>query len=230
MSEPRLRPVEELILAGVAERFQQVFNCLCAITNTYEKIKAVQQLFDGRPVQYPYALISVRSVEQNVNSYQTNYISRRGLQAVIHDSLDAAYTVRLMPTIIDLEIEFHTDQFDLGLDRSALSYAKSWLFARRLGYMKFNAEYGRLVLGISADLDSNIILPSRENMAEGETVYKVESTMRIFGYMSQAELGTVGIVQNLVQTDTVSDPVPQPVTIETSTQVWALPSNMRTQW
>jgi len=229
MAEMRVAPVEEMILVGVAQRFQQVFGCPCIVNNTYEKMQAIKQLFDGKPVRYPYATISVKAVYPNTDSYATNYIARRGLQAVVFDSNNAAYTVRLLPTNFDLEIEYHADQFDLAQNRSVLAFAKSWLFARRLGYMKFNLEYGRLVLGISADLIPTLQLPSRENLAENETVYKVGGAMTVKGYMSQAEMGMIGIVQETAITESLDLPN-KPITIETSTPVvWAIPSGLGNQ-
>lgn len=225
MAEARLRPVEELILSGVAKRFQQVFDCLPVITNTYEKVRVIKQLFDGKPVVYPFATIIVRSVYPNTESWNTNYMARRGLQAVVHDSNNAAYTVRLLPTCFDLDIEYHTNQFNLGLSNSVLAFAKNWLFARRNGYMKFDAQYGRLNLKIQSDLDANVVLPTLENTADEEPVYVVRASMTVKGYMSQAELGTIGIVQDVEVTESYQDPPRYTNTTTSEPVFWAVPKS-----
>jgi len=203
----RLRPVEELILKGLSDRFQQVFGCINVFTNTYEKMRVVQQMFDGRPVKYPYAIFMTKAMYQNTDSWNTNYMARRGMQAVVHDSNNAAYTVRLMPTSFDIDVEFYTNQFNLGLESSVLSYAKQWLFARRTGSLKFETEYGRLVLQTQVELAPNVQIPTMENQAEGESVYIVKGSMTVHGYTSQAELGTVGIVQEVELEQTIGPAV-----------------------
>lgn len=203
----RLRPIEELILKGLSDRFQQVFGCINTFTNTYEKMRVVQQMFDGKAVRYPYMVLMMKGMYQNIESWNTNYMARRGLQAVVHDSNNAAYTVRLMPTSFDIDVEFYTNQFNLGLEGSVLSFAKQWLFARRIGSLKFETEYGRLVLQNNVELAPNVQIPTMENQAESESVYVVKASLTLQGYTSQAELGTVGIVQKVEVEETIGPAV-----------------------
>lgn len=203
----RLRPVEELILKTFTDRFQQVFGCLATLTNTYEKMRVVNQMFAGKQPEYPYAVFIVKGMYQNTESWNTNYMARRGLQAVVHDSNNAAYTVRLMPTSFDLDVEFYTNQFNLGLESSVLSYAKQWLFARRTGSLKFETKYGRVVLQNQVELAPNVQIPTMDNQAESESVYTVKSALTIHGYTSQAELGNIGIVQEVEVEQTIGPAV-----------------------
>lgn len=199
MDQISIPPVEEMIIDGLCKRFQQVFNCPVLHTNGYEKVTALKEALAGKQVEYPFALVTVKGMSQNNESWSSHELARRGLQVVIQARQGQAWKVKLLPTNFDLEIEYHTNTF-MGKRGCAVRALSRWLFARRLGFLKFNVEYGRLVLNIGNSMTEAPDVPERESIAEGESVYKIPFSMTIHGYVSQPELQRQGIVKEVIQT------------------------------
>ncbi len=190
-----IQPIEDFVFEGLARRMSQVFGCRCIHTNANDKTKAIARLFEGKQVTYPYMFIVLQSLSQNTDSYTTNRLARRGVS--IHSSDSQSHTVRMLPTNFEFEIEYVTNKFKSLEQGSVLSFSRRWLFARRCGYLKFNIKYGRLALWISSTLGDTVAIPSLENKVETETAYKSTVNLTVHGYISEPELGTQGIVQDL---------------------------------
>lgn len=191
-------PVEELILDGICERFQQVFGCPTLHTNGYEKITALQNALAGKAVEYPYAVATLKGISPDTESWSGHEMARRGLNVVINSQSNQAWKAKLLPVRMDMQIEYHTNAFT-GRKGSALRALSRWLFARRLGYLKFNVQYGRVVLGIGTELAEAPEVPERENITESETVYKIPFSLTIRGWVSQPELQRQGVVKEVIQ-------------------------------
>lgn len=191
-----IQPIEDFVFEGLGNRIQQVFGCRCIYTTANDKTQVLARLSEGKKVEYPYIFMTLQNMGPNTESYATNRIARRGLAVTVGDN--QAQTVRLLPTNFELEIEFITNKFKGFEQGSVLAFARRWLFARRCGYLKFNIKYGRLALWVSATLGEQVTVPQLENKVETETSYKVTTTITVHGYSSEPELGTQGIVQDLV--------------------------------
>jgi len=192
----KLQPIEEFIYSGFAKRYYQVFNAIPVMVTAFDKAKAVEKAFEGKVPTYPIGLITPVSIDQNIESYATNQLARRGLGSIIDN--DSMYSVKLLPALLELEIEYRTLRFS-GTDDSVLSYIKRWLFARRIGSLKFNVDYGRLVFPIDVmPSSSNVAIPLRESTVEAETCYKIVTNITLKGYISEAELAQQGIVKKIV--------------------------------
>jgi hypothetical protein len=161
----------------------------------------LQRLFEGRAVQYPYIFMTLQTLASNSESYMTNLMARRGIMIARGET--QGQMVRMMPSNFTLEVEFVTNKFQ-GLEQgSVLAFARRWLFARRCGYLKFNIKYGRLDLWIASTLSDDVVIPSLENKVETETAYKTTSTMVVHGYISEPDLGSQGIVNDIQVTTLV---------------------------
>lgn len=195
MSENRITPIETLILQGLVDRFQQVFNCVCAYGNTFDRIKIIEKLLEGKDVKYPYAFLNIQTLSHNIDSYATNVMARTGLESYVLDSNNAMYKVRLMPTAFEVEVIFISNEFFGNSQRSILEFTRRWLFARRNGYLKFNVNYGaNLTLRISAALSESITLPTQDNKTERQSDYELTTSLTVQGYTSEPKLVQSGIV------------------------------------
>lgn len=193
-----IRPVEELILDGICERFQQVFACPTLHTNGYEKTTAMQRALGGAPTTYPYAVATLKGLTPDTESWSSHEMARRGLNVVVNSQSNQAWKAKLLPARFDVQIEYHTNAFT-GRKGSALRALSRWLFARRLGYLKYNVQYGRVVLGIGTELAEAPEVPERENITESETVYRIPFSLTIRGWISQPELQRQGVVKEVIQ-------------------------------
>ena len=192
----KLQPIEEFVYSGFAKRYYQVFNAQPIFVTAYDKAKAVEKAFEGKVPTYPIGIITPVSIDQNVESYATNMLARRGLATIVDDG--ALYSVKILPALLELEIEYRTLRFS-GTDDSVLAYIKRWLFARRIGSLKFNVDYGRLALPIDVmPNSSNVAIPARESTVEAETCYKIVTSITLKGYISEAELAQQGIVKEII--------------------------------
>lgn len=194
-----IQPVEDFVFEGLSKKIQQVFNCICIITTANDKTKVLARVLEGKKVEYPYIFIVPQSLGANTESYNANFLGRRGLITTIDG--DVARTVRIMPANFDVELEFVTNKYQSLEQGSMLAFARRWLFARRFGYLKFNVRYGRLNLAIAPTLADVVTLPQLDNKVEAEASYKATTTLTVHGYISEPELGTQGIIEELkVQT------------------------------
>lgn len=194
-SQTVIQPIEDLMFSGFQSRFQQVFDCPVIYTTATDKAKLIKRMFEGKEISYPYAFITIQSISPNTDSYNSNSLARNGLVTVSQNNI--AYRVRLIPAKFELEIEYVTNKFQ-GLDAgSVLTFAKRWLFARKNGYLKFNINYGRLAIGISAILSNTANTPLRDNVLEAESVYTITNTLSLNGYISEPVLGTIGVIQDI---------------------------------
>lgn len=205
MDEPRIVPAESLIMQGLVERFQQVFNCVCAFGNTFDRIKVLEKLLEGKKVKYPYAFLNMQSLSQNTDSYATNVMARSGVEAYVMDSENAMYKVRLIPASFEIEVVFTSNEFFGNSQRSIMEFTRRWLFARRNGYLNFNVNYGsNLALRISNTLSESISMPTMENKTERQSDYDLTTSLVIHGYVSEPKLSQVGIVTDFQVNNTLT--------------------------
>lgn len=195
MESTEIQPIDYLVLAGFQERFQQVFGAVkCAYINANDKTRILQKVFgEGQPLEYPYATFEIKRVDDNVESYNPHYLMRRGLVLSV-DSNSTLQTVKVLPTNFEIEIEYTTNKFQSVQQGSVLAFTRRWLHARRGGYLKTSINYGRLQFGIGVTLDPGIDIPSRENVTENETSFKIMCKAIIHGYTSEPVLGVKGKV------------------------------------
>ena len=192
-----LQPIDDFVLKGFQARFQQQFGCEVIYVTTNEEAVVALRAKEGNPLTYPYAFLRIQSTGPNTESYTTNYLARKGLIALVEDNNLVAHRVRLIPTLFELEVKYVTNKFKSTEQGSVLAFIRRWLFARRNGALQFNVRYGLLSLGIQVMLSDSVPFTPRENAPDNETAYQVVTNATIKGYISEPELGTVGIVNQV---------------------------------
>jgi len=202
-----LQPIEYMVFAGFQRRFQQVFNCPCAFIDQNDKTRVLERVFGrGNSLTYPYAWFEIQNMSHNLDSYNPNYMARRGLVTRIATD-SSVQTVRILPTNFEVEVTYITNQFQSIDQGSVIAFIKRWLFARRMGYLKFSIDYGLLNFNINLTNSESVAVPKRDNITEAETKYEVKTSTIIHGYTSEPVLGIKGKVNqfNVQETYSTSD-------------------------
>ncbi len=200
----KVPPVEDFVFEGLSKRVQQVFDCPCMYTTANDKTAVLKRISEGRDLQYPYIFMTIQTLSSNPDSYNAHFLARKGIVIAVGET--QSQSVRLLPANFEIELEFVTNKFK-GLEQgSVLAYSRRWLFARRLGYLKFNVKYGRLVLPISLTMGDAITVPLLDNKVEAETAYKVTANLTVHGYVSEPELSTQGVLQEVVVNGVLMNP------------------------
>ena len=185
MAQTQHLSIDSAVLAGFVQRFQQVFNCKCAVTYEFEKTKVLERIFgQGQPLEYPYAWFEIQSIGHNKEWYSTQLMVRKG-RIVTIDSGSTVQRVRIMPANFDLGITYVTNKFDSVEQGSITAFARRWLLAYRGGYLKFTINYGNLVLNVALTMPETLTIPTRENVVETETSYKLTTNLTLHGYISE---------------------------------------------
>lgn len=192
-----LQPIDDFVLKGFQQRFQQQFECPCYYVTTNEEATIAQAAKEGEPLRYPYAFLRIQTVSSNTEGYSTNRMARHGLIAIVEDDNLVGHRVRCIPTTFDIEVKYVTDKFRSTQQGSVLAFIRRWLMARRIGSLQFNIRYGRLSLGVQVALGDSVPFSPRENAPENETSYQVLTTASIKGYVSEPVLGQQGIVNQV---------------------------------
>lgn len=188
--------VDSLVWKGLEMRVTEVFGCSALVSTAYEKVRLLAKRGEGRQLKYPYAFIIPRTLTGST-VYGSAYLARHGQQFAVTENQESAWTVRLLPAQYQVDIEFYTDRGDLRDEASAFALARRWLFARRLGYLKFNVDYGKLSLPIAVEMDESIQIPERPNQLEQQSEYVLTSSLRLQGWVSEPPVHLTGVVQSV---------------------------------
>ncbi len=201
-----IQSIDHLVFAGFQQRFQQVFGCKkCLIINSNDKTKILERVFgEGKTLEYPYAYFVIQSMGANAETYNTHAMARRGMVVNV-DSEGTLQTVRMVPTNFVMEVTYVTNKFESVEQGSVLAFVRRWLLARRVGYLKFSVNYGRLQFGIGNTMDESVTIPQRENITENETSYNVTASITVHGYTSEPVLGRQGKVTQVRQNTAVAN-------------------------
>ena len=192
-----LQPVDDFVLKGFLDRFQQQFGCLVMHVTTNEEAAIAQLTKGGANLEYPYAFVRIQNWAPDTESYNPAGLARRGLIAMVEDNNLIAHRVRLIPTVFEAEIKYVTDKFRSTQMGSALAFVRRWLLLRKNGGLQFNIRYGRIAISIRVTLSESVPFSPRENAPDAETAYSVLTNATIHGYMSEPVMGTQGIVSQV---------------------------------
>lgn len=180
--------VEELMLQGFCQRYQQQFGSDLIIAQSADQVQQLQVRASGSNLSYPFAYAKVNTASSpESDHYASRYLTRHGLTVQTGTENNTAFNIRLLPCQYDLEVTYETNR-SRG-DDSVLFYTKRWLFAARTGALKFSINFGQVNLRIGVTLDLSVSIPSdRPSPGEAETAYKIVTNCSIKGYMSEAQL------------------------------------------
>lgn len=186
-----IQPIENFIFNGIVNRLQQTFGCFVLFCNSENKILELKQ--KNPNVRYPYILASLNSVAFTSDFYNSNYLARRGIVIRYADSENALAKIKLMPATFDIKVEYYTDK-NSG-DNSVLFFMKRWMFARRLGYLKFNIKYGSS-FACAVQMDESVSQPVKGQETDNSAFYLVEANLQINGFVSEPQILTDGVVND----------------------------------
>jgi len=192
----KLQPIDDFVKAGFQERMQQQFKRPMIYVTSPDKSRTVEHMLDGKRLEYPY-LTALMQLSPNTESYNPNFISRKGLVALVDADGLTAHRVRILPTNFDVEITYYTNKFSGPEDDNVSFFIRRWLFARRNGSLSFTINYGRLKSGIQVTASDQVPFTPRDAPTEGISEYQVTTSATIHGYISEPVLGTVGIVNTV---------------------------------
>lgn len=190
-----IQPIEQFVFDGLVKRFSTVFQCRTMITTTVDRTKALEKMFDGKAVEYPYAFLTIGSMARNKESYVNRRMARRGMTVMANNT--QIKQARLIPTNFNVEVEYHTNKFSGMEPTTVTGFAKRWLFAADCGYLKFNIQYGLLGIRVGLTMDDSVTTPPLESKVDVEAAYKITANLVVHGYVSEAILGSQGVISDI---------------------------------
>ena len=197
----KLQPIDNFVREGFAKQITSQFRCPAIFVSSPDKTRNLQTLLGNKIPEYPYIFLAVQSMAPNQDSYLNLSLLRQGIPVRINTDNNQAQLVRLVPTNFEIEVTYVTNKYSGDLE-SVEGYARRWLFARRNGSLQFNINYGMSQLSISYLLGDSVPIQPRDNPTDAESVYQVVTTATVHGYVSEPELGTRGIINQIQLTDT----------------------------
>ena len=196
MDQQSVAPIENFIFNGIVNRLHQTFGCYVQFTNAENRMQEMLKIRKERNIRFPYIFVSLSDVSFVESYYNSNYLARQGMTVRLADSGNALARVKLLPCTFSMRVEYFTDHRD-GDEGSVLWFIKRWMFARRLGYLKFNVKYGR-TYSCPVMLDDSLSHPMKTAETEGVGCYTVEGSLTIHGFVSESKLLTSGVTTDLV--------------------------------
>lgn len=181
MDQQTLVPIENFIFDGVSQRLSRCFNCYVQYSDAENKTLEFEKI-RKKQVKFPYLFHNLISVQSIDDMYNNGVLARKGIW-VNRESYNVRSSVRLLYTRFEMQATYYTNR-DAGTD-SVLFFMRRWLFARRLGYLKFNVNYGNTKLACHIELSESVNHPTQPSEMDAMPVYAVESTFTVLGYMSE---------------------------------------------
>lgn len=178
-----LEPVENLIFEGLQNNILRVFKSPAVWNKTTADAPAIKSLFQGSKPQYPYCLLKLRSWSESADRQNTQSSARRGVTSVVTSDRKRAYKVHFIPTDFSVEVKFFSQDYAKVLDLS-----NKWLFARRLGWLKFETVYGNTVFTVGTEMSAELEIPDRDASLEENSEFVITTTLVVKGYISLATL------------------------------------------
>lgn len=199
----KLIPIEKLIFDGLTQKLTSLFGAPALISMSNDRRKIVERTRQGKEVKYPQMLVLPKGYEENVQSLNKFYLSRYGMDSFFENSGNR-YRVRLKPTLLHFEVVFITNDSGFSEKLGIQDFAKKWLFAKDLGNLKFDINYGSLKVSVHLDLDGNVSFQESESVDQGPKEYHCSVNLTVQGYISDPHLALVGTVTEVEQDQNVT--------------------------
>ena len=184
----KIAPIETFVLTGFLKRYQSVFfKCPVIWASSEDKLLALKRAIGNSDISYPYAFLTLESVAYDQEGGLNNsLLGRRGLTITVNETEMLMQKARIMSALFNVNCEFVTNS-----QQQAIEYTKLWMFAYRFGHLKFNIRYGHLKnVRCNVDLADTASIPIREDKTESLSVYSIETTAAIHGYVSKSIIDT----------------------------------------
>ena len=201
--QTQIKPVDELIKDGFAQRMKQQFRAPAIYVSSTDKLRTLQQLQGNAPVKYPYLLLNVQSWTASQDRYNTNRLARQGVAVQLSTDGVQYQMARVIPVTFEVEVTFITNKYS-GLDLDSVDgFARRWFFARRNGSVNFTINYGLTDFPVAYTVTESLTIPPREPPTDMESVYSVVGSILLQGYISEPTLGSRGRINQIVLSETV---------------------------
>lgn len=188
-----LDPVENFVFSGVQHKFAEKFGCPAVWSTSTDSIQQVAKAQGGRnQVSYPYMILTVDSYTIASDRGNIKNQALRGAQSVVVTDERRAFKVHYLPVNFDITVEFRTNTY-----AQVASFVSRWMFARVLGWLKFDIQYGTQHFGISVEPTDSVSIPKRDAAPEVVQEYVVIATAKVLGFISMPELLEQQIVDRL---------------------------------
>lgn len=211
-----LDPIQKFIFDGFQQRFLSVFGARSVWTSSTDKVQSLRRLFADGSKTYPYAFFVLSSWTEATDRGNTNMHARHGhLVSVSSDQL-RGYRMHLIPVDMQVTVEFVTNDF-----KDVLKYATNWMFARRLGRLKFDISYGMTQFGVSVVPSESIQFPLREADPDNVSEYVATSDLVINGFVSDPTL----IEQQIADTIQLDGKLQE--NLPAGTEIWSIRRSSR---
>ena len=197
MDQQIITPIENFIFNGITNKLHQIFDCYVQFSNSENRMQEMLKIRKEKGIKFPYLFVSLSDTSFSQNYYNSNYLSRHGMVVKVAESGNALAKVKLLPCTFTFKVEYFTDKNDAGVG-SALWFTKRWMFARRLGYLKFNIKYGQTYT-CPVILDESLTQPMKPQESDALACYQIEGNFTVHGFVSESQLLTDGV---LTQVDT----------------------------
>lgn len=185
----KIKPVEDFVHDGLARRFTQVFGIGLSFSTSANKKQTRKAKMDAGG-KYPMAFASVQSFEITENQYSQPSLLRSGLRGQQNADRALTYKLSLLPVTTTFQIYLYAQDI-----KTVTDFSKRWLISCVKGSLKFTITYGVANIDIHVDLDRNVTVPPRaDNELTAVNEFEVTCSLRVQGYMSEAELEAVQAV------------------------------------
>lgn len=187
-----LKPIEDFITSGLAERFFKVFGVPLLFYNGPEVKQVASKMLKQRKLpEYPFARAKFSNVAISENTYKPNTLMRRGLKSrASHDNV-LAYELDLAPVSTTYELTIYMQDI-----QSVRKFVKDWMFTCLRGNLKFSVSYGVADIDVDIDLERQIAIPERPSGNTDVKEYELTTQFVLHGYYS-ADLRTTQSVTDL---------------------------------
>lgn len=195
MIDNKILPIENYVLSGFLKRYQAVFfKCPVIWASSDDKLLALKRAIGNTELSYPYAFLTLESVAYDQDAGLNNSsLGRRGLIITMNETNELSQKARIMSALFNVNCQFVTNS-----QQQAIEYTKLWMFAYRFGHLKFNIKYGHLKnIRCNVDLADSASIPIREDKTESLSVYTIETTAAIHGYVSKALIETKALLHTV---------------------------------
>lgn len=175
-------PIENLIVAGLGQRYQQTFNIPLLVTNAVNKKQAfvaLQKNHSALKLPFAFASYSEHSITEQ-GGYAASPLLRRGLHGSASNDNVQTYRLGLLP----VTTSFQLTVLVASLEEANL-FAKRWLMSAVEGSLKFTVKYGIADIDIHVELDRSVAIPPKTDGVDTPSEIEITTNFKINGYMSK---------------------------------------------
>lgn len=189
-----LKPIEDFVKQGLAQRFQQLFGCALVYSNANDKKSSAQKLMQ-RGLKYPFAFATLTGESVAENTYAPHKMWRRGLVTGSSDDQVLAYRLNLIPVTTEYTLTFMCQSL-----AELMRFKKLWLLGSINNGLKFSLLYGTVNFDIHVTCTRSVSIPTVDAGLSETREYVCEVTLTLSSYLSTDEFAMSQVVNEIEET------------------------------